>query len=137
MSDQEDREKFEWIEAPRAEASKFYRRYGSKIRISREDFTVVACVQIKLGGRACHGVMSQDGYIYVNIKEDEAVETLLHEIIHGEIHHSGLRQTSGWNGDTEEIICEIISRAIAGQFNLQKKSGPALRRSRQRQSRLR
>lgn len=52
-----------------------------------------------------------------SLSAQDAVHTLLHEIVHAALHRGGISQTS-IHHDLHEIICEVVATAIAENFKL-------------------
>lgn len=121
MSHSKDSQTLEFEEARGDAARKFQFQYGRSIRISRVDYKIVPCETIHLNGQECLGVCDPEiGTLYVNIKVGSPAETLLHEIVHGELSECGIKQHPKWCTELEEIVAEVLSKAIASQFKLKK-----------------
>lgn len=44
--------------------------------------------------------------------KDDVLETIIHEIFHGECAESGVRQIPGWSLDMEEVMAENIAQSL-------------------------
>lgn len=83
----------------------FFNVFGKKVQIIRDD--------LALSKQDLHGlyIPSQYKIFYNGSEKEEAIKTLIHELVHAVCHITGLKQTS-LSDDIEEIIAENISQAI-------------------------
>lgn len=94
-------------------------KFGKTARISRNDYELIFCKDLKSDGRDLAGLCSpSDKKIYISTDYSPIEETLLHEILHAEIAESGFQQMSFWSGDLEEILVESMSKSISSLFSL-------------------
>ncbi len=95
--------------------------YGAVIRINRADYRIQWVKEIILNGEQLAGLCNiQDKILYVDVTS-EIEATLLHEVIHGEFHESGIKQRDDWCRNVEEQVCEMISQALSANFRFRKK----------------
>ena len=129
MSVHEDSESLAFKECKGETARRFYARYGRKLRVSRLDYQLIPCEELRLGRNDCFGICDpEEQKLYIRMGSETAVtETLLHELVHAELSECGIKQHPKWCMELEEIVAEVLSKAIASQFKL-KRVGPRTRR---------
>ncbi len=80
---------------------KFRDRFGTSFRAGHSIYRIVWCYDLFSDeGQAAYGVCSyEDKSIYIDIKQKDIQETLIHEMFHAEVYESGMKQ-----------MCYIFSR---------------------------
>ena len=107
----------------RAERKRLETKFGKVVRISRKDYSIVYCHELRAGGQDLAGLCEPNRrVIYINIDFEPIEETLLHELFHAEFAESGLHQTNSWNHDLEELVVETLSKSTAHLFFLRRRS---------------
>jgi len=122
MSHKENAEGFGFTRCKGREAEKWQSQFGKILRISRQDYVVEWCTFVKLDHREVAGLCDHENHVlYINVKSGNPIETLLHEIFHGETNCSGIRQRRDWCMNIEEQMVELFSQSVAHLFTLRKK----------------
>lgn len=102
------------------ERKKYSKLYGSSVRISRYTYKIVWVKSINDGNIS--GLCNfQERVIYMATDHEDIENTLIHEIMHGEIEASGLRHAPDFTRNIEEIICELASHAVGTNYVLRKR----------------
>jgi len=105
-----------------AKRKRFEAKFGKVVRVSRKDYSIVYCHELRSGGQDLAGLCEPNRrVIYINTDFEPIEETLLHELFHAEFSESGLHQTNVWNHDLEELVVEMLSKAMAHLYNLRKR----------------
>lgn len=106
------------------EKTRFEKTYGRKLRISRHNWQVIYCRELRHDSFPVAGLCNpQNLTIYVDVDCDNPHSTLLHEIFHAECFASGLRQRHDWCMNMEEQLVEMFSESVISLFSLRKKAG--------------
>lgn len=103
-----------------SERKKFNATYGTRVKISRNTYKLV-CVKSINDGYVCGLCDFKNKTIYIALDADDIQATIIHEIMHGEIESSGLRQSPGFSRDFEEIVCELAAHAVGTNYVLRKR----------------
>jgi hypothetical protein len=99
-----------------------HKRYGRTVRVNRKEYELVFCAQLAVGGEEVAGAcVSQDREIYVSTAYPQIEETLIHELVHAEIHEAGFRCRIDWDPNLEEMFCELVGRSISHGFSLRRR----------------
>jgi hypothetical protein len=103
----------------RQESTKYHKHYGKKVRINRLDYSFVFCRNLRLNGELAEGVCSPNYQtLYLDVDSERMDETILHELMHAEACEAGLRQMNCWSMDLEELIVEMVGKAVSYNFKL-------------------
>lgn len=122
MSLKEDAEGFSYTRCQGVQLKKWQTQLGKNARISRQDYRIEWCTQVALENREVAGLCDhENGVLYINVTCGNPVETLLHEVFHGEVACSGIRQRRDWCMNIEEQMVELFSQSVAHLFSLRKK----------------
>jgi hypothetical protein len=104
------------------ERRRYESRFGKMARVSRHDYSIIYCRELTSGGQNLAGLCEpNERHVYINIDYDPIEETLLHELFHAEFSESGLHQTNVWNHDLEELVVELLSKAMSHLFYIRKR----------------
>lgn len=115
-----DIEGYKFTKASKAEVKKFEAQYGNTVRVSRYVYDLV-CVKSINDGYVMGCCDFKNKKIYIALDGEDIEQTLIHEIMHGEMDAAGLRQAPNFTRDFEEIICELASHAVGTNYVLRKR----------------
>jgi len=113
-----------WTYRKTKKAAAFEKQYGRSIQIGHTKYKLVFCADLHEidPERPLMGLcVFETKTIFVDVEKPDPHETLIHEIVHAYVDISGVRQTSSWSNDIEEIMCEITSKTICHNYSLKKK----------------
>lgn len=98
---------------------KYQKKYGSHFRISRYDYKIIYCDLISYNDQPCHGLCDPETRtIYIDVNSESLEETIVHEILHAEVHEGGFKGADGWNDDLEEVMIQQLAKAVTHHFRI-------------------
>lgn len=107
--------------APLAAQASFKKLYGTSFKAGGIRYRIIWCYEIEAHDRKCYGLCdTKDKKVYIDIRQDDIQETLIHEMLHAEFQECGMRQMDSLFPDLEELCCEAASRVVRN-FTIKKR----------------
>lgn len=111
--------------AKHSDVRRFKKLLGARVLVGKFSMPVHYVTELVVDGESVMGAFC--GYrrmIFVDIERgplhEDVVATFLHELFHAEISESGLRQHPEWSHGIEEVVVDLLSRAIAFSFGVRR-----------------